>query len=81
MNVQTQNGLASGLAPPEGTGSNILVGCIVCMSNKEFCESGKHGYHEVNIVRSVFEDDKTLWILVACKLCDSQFLREVERPL
>ncbi len=53
------------------------------MSSKEFCESGKHLYKEVDVVESIFDGDDTVkvWIVVACSKCDSKFLRLVERPI
>ncbi len=53
------------------------------MSSKEFCESGKHLYKEVDIVRSAFDNPNDaitlMWIVVKCGKCDSKFLREVLR--
>jgi len=53
------------------------------MSSKEFCESGKHVYKEIDIVRSTFDDPASvtlvMWIVVACSKCDSKFLREVSK--
>jgi len=55
------------------------------MSSKEFCESGKHIYKEIDIVESMLGEapnaNKQVWIVVGCQKCDSKFLREVERPL
>ncbi len=61
--------------------SSIVI--LYVMSSKNFCESGKHEYHEVDILMSAFVDSGTneFHILVACNKCDSQFLRTVAKPL
>ncbi len=50
-------------------------------TEKNFCESGKHLYKEIDVVRSMIAPDSEVYIVVACIKCDSQFLRGVEVPL